>query len=398
MKFSRIAAAAAACAVLAACGGQGGAIPQSQMGNAVPGDAMRVATGTQSLADLHHWTPRTIVLPARNVDFASLRTQADANETIPFYSASIKSPLDGNTYNYQIVGADPTKSNATTKVLYVPIAVRVTFPDGTVLDPSKPGCGDNVAVDKRFFEGPNFVPTPETSNGVNVGKTQVTDAFQRAEFWKRLKGAKYHTVLKANAPLQVVDVTAPSGSTTDTGVCADKKGVSHRLGEIDLNAYDNIVVGLANQYATTNEVPVILTYNIVLTSGGCCIIGYHSAYGRASGTQTYSVGAYNDAGIFNAPIEDIHVWTHELGELINDPFVGNAVPAWGHIGQQGGCQGNLEVGDPLTGTPYILKYNNFTYHPQELAFFDWFFRTKSKGTGGKYSFEGTFTSAQGACH
>lgn len=110
------------------------------------------------------------------------------------------------------------------------------------------------------------------------------------------------------------------------------------------------------------------------------------------------MGAYNDAGIFNAPIEDIHVWTHELGELINDPFVGNAVPAWGHIGQQGGCQGNLEVGDPLTGTPYILKYNNFTYHPQELAFFDWFFRTKSKGTGGKYSFEGTFTSAQGACH
>jgi hypothetical protein len=97
------------------------------------------------------------------------------------------------------------------------------------------------------------------------------------------------------------------------------------------------------------------------------------------------------------PIEDIHAWTHELGELLNDPFVSNATPAWGHIGQVGGCQNNLEVGDPLTGTAFNLKYNGFMYHPQELAFFDWFFRTPSKGTGGLYSFEGTFTSPQGAC-
>jgi hypothetical protein len=387
-----------ASAVLAACGSQGGAIPSQSGSGFAPEQAMRVASGTQTIADLHHWTARTIVLPARNVDYQSLGKQAAASQTIPFYTSSVKSPLTGSTYNYQIVGADPTKSNKTTKVLYVPIAVRVHFPDGTVLDPSKPGCGDNVAVDKRFFDGPNFIATPLKSNGINVGKTQVTDAFQRAEFWNVLKGPKYHTVLKSNAALRLVDVNAPSGSTTDTGVCPDKKKVSHRLGEIDLNAYDNIVVGLANQYATPNEVPVILTYNIVLTSGGCCIIGYHSAYGRASGTQTYSVGAYNDPGIFSVPIEDIHVWTHELGELINDPFVGNATPAWGHIGQVGGCQGNLEVGDPLTGTPYILKYNGFTYHPQELAFFDWFFRTPSNGTGGKYSFEGTFTTAQGACH
>ncbi len=43
------------------------------------------------------------------------------------------------------------------------------------------------------------------------------------------------------------------------------------------------------------------------------------------------------------------------------------------------------------------KHGGFTYHPQELAFFSWFFRTRSIGTGGKYSFKGTLTSTQRLC-
>jgi len=49
----------------------------------------------------------------------------------------------------------------------------------------------------------------------------------------------------------------------------------------------------------------------------------------------------------------------------------------------------LEVGDPLTGTNFKMKHGSFTYHPQELAFFSWFYRTRSVATEGKYSFEGT---------
>jgi hypothetical protein len=133
----------------------------------------------------------------------------------------------------------------------------------------------------------------------------------------------------------------------------------------------------------------------------CCILGYHSAFGRPSGTQTYAVGAYSDPGEFSAGIEDIDAWTHEIGEWMNDPFVQidnfNFTPPWGNVGQVNGCQDNLEVGDPLTGTAYTIDYNGFTYHPQELAFWSWFYRTHSTGTGGKYSFEGTFTAPQGTC-
>jgi hypothetical protein len=34
---------------------------------------------------------------------------------------------------------------------------------------------------------------------------------------------------------------------------------------------------------------------------------------------------------------------------------------------------------------------------QDLAFYDWFYRTQSHGTGGKFSFFGTFTGTQGTC-
>ncbi len=40
---------------------------------------------------------------------------------------------------------------------------------------------------------------------------------------------------------------------------------------------------------------------------------------------------------------------YEVTEWANDPYVNNATPAWGGIGQVGGCQGNFEVGDALTG-------------------------------------------------
>ncbi len=393
MNFGKIAAAVAAGAMLAACGGQSATPYAASQGSGQA--APFVGTG-RSPAEINHWVPRYLVMKS-HVDVAQIRARHNTTNTIPFFTGSVKSPLDNKTYNYDIVGADPTKSTGITKVSVVPIVLVVTFSDGTVLDPTQPGCNDTVSVADRFFNGPNFKSSPLVSNGVKVGSLQITAAFQRAEFWNSLKSHKYSTrLVPATAPI-IVNVNAPSSAKTVGGVCT---GNSHRIGEIDINAYDNMVQSLANQYATPTQIPVVLSYNVFETEGGgCCILGYHDAYSRSGGIQTYAVGAYNDAGVFGStPIEDIHAWTHELGELINDPFVNNGTPAWGHVGQVGGCQNNLEVGDPLTGTAFTHKYKGFTYHPQELVFFDWFFRTPAQGTGGKFSFEGTFTSSQGACH
>jgi hypothetical protein len=396
LNLLRIAAAASAAALLAACSGQGAGLPsQSVSSNA--GVTAGAAGRVQTPAELHGWVPRYAIMAPHNVDFASLNAQRDAQKTVPFFAGSVKSLLNGQTYNYQIVGSDPAKPAATTKLQYVPIVVRIHFSDGTVLDPTKPGCNDKVSVEDRFFKGPNFENTALKSNGISMGKTQINDAFQRAEFWSTIKGGNYHVMLTAATKPIIVDYT-PANATTESGVCADQGKVSHKIGEIDINTYDQEMVALASKYAKPTQVPVVLSYNTFETEGGCCVLGYHDAFGTPKGTQTYAVGAYNDPGIFSVPIEDIHAWTHELGELINDPFINNATPAWGHVGQVGGCQGNFEVGDPLTGTPFDVTYKGFAYHPQELAFFSWFYRTKSTGTGKLFSFEGTFTSSQGTCN
>jgi hypothetical protein len=357
--------------------------------------ASPAVAGAATIADFYHWKPVFATGPGTPVNAAQLAIEQATGSALPTWSSSIKSPLDGNTYNYTIVGANPQTSTGVTDIKYVPIILVLKFPGGVTLDPRKPGCGDTVSVGKRFFQGPNFKPVALTSNGVSIGSSQIVDGFQRAEFWKYTSGTGYSVPLVAASKTIVVIMNAPSGSATVGGVCS---GSSHDIGEININSFDNIVQTIDRKYATPNELPLVLTYNVFETSGGCCILGYHGTYSTGSGTQVYAVGAYNDAGIFSVPIEDIHAWTHEIGEAYNDPYVSNGTPAWGHVGQVGGCQNNLEVGDPLTGTPFNVTFNGFHYHPQELAFFSWFFRqSPSVGTGGKYSFEGTFSTAQGKC-
>jgi hypothetical protein len=99
---------------------------------------------------------------------------------------------------------------------------------------------------------------------------------------------------------------------------------------------------------------------------------------------------------------DTVIASHEIAEFMNDPLGSNGTPLWGNVGQvpAGSCQGNLEVGDPLTGTFGTIALNNYTYHLQEQAFFSWFFNstsTPSLGAGGKFSSSGTFAGPSKIC-
>ncbi len=331
-----------------------------------------------------------VTLPARGVTAATFAHHLPAASTIPYFTGSITSPLDHHRYTFHIVGTNPVTQRVTTSIGFVPIIMRVHFPDGTVLDPTQPGCNDTVSVAQRFFGSPLFQNTTEISNGVNVGNTQLLDAFQRAETWSFTAGSNYHVLLARSGRYNVVDVNAPSGSVTSPGACS---GSAHNLGQIDINAYDSILTNLIDQYATVTQIPVPLSYNVVETEGGCCVLGYRSAYQRSGGVQVYASAAYTDAGIFSG-IEDIDAYSAELGDLFDDPFGDNATPGWPVA--PNGCQNDLEVGEPLSVT-FALPLNGFTYNPRELTFFDWFFRTPSHGTGGKYSYQGTFTSPPRGC-
>jgi hypothetical protein len=101
-----------------------------------------------------------------------------------------------------------------------------------------------------------------------------------------------------------------------------------------------------------------------------------------------------------APVHDITTSSHELAEWMNDPLVTNATPSWGNIGQVKGCDSKLEDGDPLEGTVIGLFFFGYHYKPQELAFFSWFFNSKttpSLGAGGFFSSNKTFATPAKTC-
>jgi hypothetical protein len=165
---------------------------------------------------------------------------------------------------------------------------------------------------------------------------------------------------------------------------------------------NTLISRLASQGVGTTVLPIIILGNVVLGDPGdsltsnCCVIGYHGAYG--SPVQTYALSDYDSTGIFLG-LADVSALSHEIGEWEDDPLGNNPTPAWGHVGQVSGCQNNLEVGDPLSGTlfPPVSMPNGITYHTQELAFFSWFYRqSPSLGAGGLYSDNGTFGADAGA--
>jgi hypothetical protein len=253
-------------------------------------------------------------------------------------------------------------------------------------------------------------------NGLLVGNTQYTDAFQRANFWSVVqKKSNYHTLVGV-ATLPPVSVTVPSandGSQSGAvfhlnGQCGTNTGNTNtpgNLGVMDINFWDAKAQALIKSLGLNQSVfPLFLFYNAVMSDGNpatnlsnCCILGYHNAVG--SPVQTYGVGEFEGRNqTLFTDVADITALSHEIAEWMDDPLTNNLTPLWGHIGQVPDCQNNLEVGDPLSRTlfPVVHMPNGFNYHPQEMAFFSWFFRQNpSLGAGGKFSNNGQFTTDAG---
>jgi hypothetical protein len=270
----------------------------------------------------------------------------------------------------------------------------------------------NNVPSKLVYQSPLFQNAPFNFGGTYMGNTQYIDALQRAEFYQALGGDpdNYHVLfdpVRIISPVRV-DVPANEGLAAPTGFFKGSgSGTCGPVQFLDINWFDSYINGtilpqLRAEGIGPGTIPVFFLYNTNLASpvtdlSACCILGYHSYAGEPTPSQVYAVAEMDVTGLFGGAIENTGVLSHELGELVNDPYTNNEVPPWGNIGQTAGCQENLEVGDPLTGTgvnPVTMK-NGYTYQLQELAFFSWFFGGQSLGVNGWYSSGGTFTSDAG---
>jgi hypothetical protein len=332
---------------------------------------------------------------------------AAATTTMPMWTYEITASKDSRLHFGKMIGQSivaTTKTTTNIPAVLIPLIVDI---GAAQFNPTLPDtCNGSSIPDASLVQfSPIFENAAFTMNGANVGTTQYVDAFQRANFWAVLAGSNYHTLLNLSVG---PSVTVPSaltspGITTGSG-CAT-------LGVLSLTPFDRWVrngllpaltsAGIINP----GTLPVLILSNVVFSQsnppnlGTCCVLGYHGATG--SPVQTYSVAEFDSSGQFGNT-SDTAILSHEIGEWVDDPLGSNGTPAWGNVGQVTGCQGNLEVGDPLSDTlfPSVTMPNGFTYHLQELAFFSWFFNadgSASAGAGGKFSNNGTFSGPAKVC-
>lgn len=292
-----------------------------------------------------------------------------------------------------------------TELVFSETAGTVTQ-NSAVPDTNCLGTSNNVPS-TLLYQSPIFQNAPFSFGGTFMGNTQYIDAVQRAEFYHVLDDdpGNYHVLFSPVRIASPISVTVPAneGLAAPSGIF----GTCNTVQFLDINWFDSYINGtilpqLAREGIGAGTIPVFFLYNTNLASpanvlSNCCVLGYHSFAGEPTPSQFYAVAEMDVSGLFPPAIENTGVLAHEMGELVNDPYGDNEVPPWGHIGQVGGCQENLEVGDPLTGTgmPPVTMPNGFTYQLQELAFFSWFFGGQSLGVHGWFSSNGTFTGDAG---
>jgi hypothetical protein len=379
--------------------------------------SLAFAQNSAQLPKLHAYTA---VRPARVPPGAFAATAG----TLPVWTYNTTSSRDGNNYSGVMVGTSPFDGgNGSTSVRtqVIPLIIKVhrvatginndgilsiapgdvTF-DPTVANTACLAAPNNVPL-KLFMQSPIVRRTDFNFGGTDVGTAQYVDAFQRANFWTEI-GPDYHVKLDPVRVLSPIVVDVPN----DRGLSLGIFGSCAPLAIFDINYLDSLLTntilpGLAAKGVNPSTFPVFLMADAVMSIGNprnlnqCCVLGYHGATGSGSAIQTYSPMDFESTGLFGPDVTDTSIAAHEVGEWMDDPYGNNPTPAWGHTGQVGGCQDNLEVGDPLTGSNVspVTMPNGFTYHLQELAFFSWFYGAPSIAVNGWFSNNNTFTSDAG---
>lgn len=316
---------------------------------------------------------RYVTLPPKGSTFAK-----DYAGTLQTWNGTFM--YQGATNHFVMVGTDPASTNTTTtfNVYMVPVNICIGT---TCFDPATKQSNGKTAI-QNVQNSPIFQNQDYNQGGTDIGNTQYEDAYQRANFWTEvMTNSNYHALLKLTV-LPEVKVTVPSGS----GTVGNPFGDGTRA-EVDINYFDSLINNGLKKLKQVNptNLPLIMTYNTYLTSGGCCIGGYHSA----TGNQTYSQFTYvNVPTTFSA---DVSALSHELGEWYDDPLTNNT---------QGACGGILENGDPIEieGAPhqygdYTYTLNGFTYHVQDLVNLKYFGQTPPTANNNDWSFQGQTTLA-----
>ncbi len=285
---------------------------------------------------------------------------------------------------FVMIGTDPTNTNTNTTIPFEVVPVIFTYPSFNKMkfNPKKDTYSDGETVLQNFLNSPLINTDIDfKSGGVDFGNSQYIDAFQRGTFYGNnvQNESNYHVVLGSPTVLKPLKIKVQAGQ----GVVETNPFGSQKIGTYGFGAMDSQINTYIQNHAavTPDQFVFFISHNIFLTSGGCCIGGYHYSTGSSPTSQSYGYTTLvTEAGSFS---QDVSAASHEIGEWMDDPFPGNNVV---------GCQDNswLEVGDPLEGRAnfggFPYKDHGFTYNLQDLVYTPYFGMPDSNSVGKLKSF------------
>jgi len=337
---------------------------------------------------------------------AATRQQPLRIVSIPTFSSSFT--FGGQNFPFSIVGRAPQAGGTT--VIPTTLVPMSFFFDEFVDQNGNNITIDTAAISDEIKNSPLFEKSP-----FSTGNTQFNDAMQRAEFFNLINTKRdendgdgsWHTLLTTPKTLIPVTVEVPVGSAV-----LFQAPDGNILALIDINFISSqLNTLLQTEGVTVDTAPIFLTRNAIYGNfvGGnpvsCCIGGFHSAFetkrsGNKIFVQTFAFATSLDSDlssfIFGDPalFADVNALSHEMAELINDPFVNNITPNYQIPGAPPGvCQNVLETGDVVENLPndsVAITVDGFTYHPQTEGLLQWFEgKTPSDAIGGAYSYPDT---------
>jgi len=380
-----------------------------------------LALSSLSIAQNSTGTPR-LPIPLSSSDFASLNAapthKATSNKMSASTNAATKaaSPrivsvpnftrsftFAGTTFPFTMVGQDPTQKKTTVvPTNYVPMS----FFFDEFVDQN----GNNITIDTTAITTEVKTSPLFENSSYATGFTQFGDAMMRAEFFPLFNkdgdndhNDNFHVLLGTPQTLTPVTIEVPFGSAELFQI---SDGSIFAL--IDINfIVSQLNTLVQTEPITVTSIPIFLTRNALygdFRNGkalDCCIGGFHTAFESNQTAdkifvQTFAFATSLDGDIANAvfgssAFADVNALSHEVSELLNDPFGNNITPNYQIPGAPAGvCQNVLEVGDVVENLnpDFVdITLHGFTYHPQTeglLQFFEGI--TPSDAINGDYSF------------
>jgi hypothetical protein len=322
-------------------------------------------------------------------------------DTVPTFEgafAATGGPSKGTVFPYIMIGNDPLVGGTTTLPAKITtVSLQLLNADGSVNKVVSFNPFENLTLGSPVFEKALY----------GDGRTQFTDAIQRAEFFNTMK-QNWHTDLdpsivnRITVPIprfvnvRLSDGTIKSVQNYYAGTAPNGDTFVELLDLFFDSIFSNAVVNDINSGNDTTDAfnmqlyPDTFLFSINSQgnrfNGDCCVLGFHTYFNDTSVSPQprwiTAFASWISPGLFGAGLQDITGLSHEVTEAYNDPFVNTAVPVWQFPGQPAGsrvCQGNLETGDPVevlpdttVAIPLRESGKIFTFHPQTEALLQWF--------------------------